>query len=124
MQAIAPSHYVSARPQGVPCARPARLLFEVLEHADEVVGVLFLHGEDTLERALGGGVLLADVSSVLEHLAVAVDGDALGDQARLGRITGNRRPRSLEVATSLRGCLLGAELRDHLDGEALQACTF
>src|SRR5690348_1689601 len=42
-----------------------------------VVGVLFLLGEDVLEHALGGGVAVADV---VDHLAIAVDRDALGDE--------------------------------------------
>ena len=45
--------------------------------------MLFLHREDALEHALGGGVLIADV---LEHLAVTVDGNALGGNGSWLRI--------------------------------------
>ncbi len=50
---------------------------------DEVVGVLFLHREDALEHALGGRVLVADV---VDHLAIAVDRDALGDEVFLDHV--------------------------------------
>src|SRR3546814_742802 len=44
----------------------------------ELVRVLLLLREDFLEDALGGGVALADV---VDHLAIAVDRDALGSAA-------------------------------------------
>jgi hypothetical protein len=51
----------------------------LLEQADQVVGVLLLHRENPLKHALGGSVLVADV---LDHLAIAVDCDVLGEWSR------------------------------------------
>src|SRR6185436_12805742 len=43
----------------------------------QVVRVLFLGGEDFFEHAARGRVLLAEIA---DHFAIALDGDALGDQ--------------------------------------------
>src|SRR3546814_1955057 len=48
----------------------------------ELVRVLLLLREDLFEDALGGGVALADV---VDHLAIAVDCDALGNEIQIGR---------------------------------------
>src|SRR5690606_16040222 len=48
-----------------------------LQQAHQVVGVLLFHGQDALQHAPGGGILAAQVG---DHLPVAVDGNALGDQ--------------------------------------------
>src|SRR4051812_8735798 len=53
------------------------LVVQALEQGREIIGVLFLLRQDLLHQAPGGRVLLAEVG---DHLAVAVDGDALGDQ--------------------------------------------
>src|ERR1051326_7071653 len=61
------------------CRSVSRLpiLLDVAEEADEVVSVLFLYGEDSLEDAAGRDVVIADVT---DHFRVRVDGDALGDE--------------------------------------------
>ncbi len=67
--------------QGLPV--PGLALVHLLEQAHEVVGVLFLHREDALEHPLGGRVLVADV---VDHLAIAVDRDALRDEIFLDHV--------------------------------------
>jgi hypothetical protein len=64
-------------------ALSAALTLRLLEHADQFVGVFLLHREDSLEHAFDRRVLVADV---LDHLAVAVDRDALGDQVFLDHV--------------------------------------
>src|SRR6185503_15223551 len=49
----------------------------IAQQVGEVVGVLFLGREDLLEHAARGRIVVADV---LDHLPVAVDRDALGDE--------------------------------------------
>src|SRR5690242_19238660 len=58
-------------------------LLDLLEEADEVVGMLLLGREDLLHHALGGGVAVAEV---VDDLAVAVDRDALGDEVFLDHV--------------------------------------
>src|SRR4051812_48493965 len=55
----------------------------VLEEVRQVVGVLFLLRQDLLHQAARRRVALADVG---DHLAIAVDGDALGDQVFLDHV--------------------------------------
>src|SRR5436190_577358 len=59
------------------------LVREALEEARQVVGVLFLFSEDLLQHASRGGILFAEVA---DHLAIAVDGDALGDEVFLDHV--------------------------------------
>src|SRR3954468_10987806 len=86
-----------------------------LEQRGEIVGVLLFLGEDFLQHAPGGGILLAEV---VDHLAVAVDGDALGDQVFLDHVL--QRVAFDVLGVAARGEALGrevgraAELRDAL----------
>src|SRR3546814_10112625 len=69
----------------------------------EFVRVLLLLREDFLEDALGGGVALADV---VDHLAIAVDRDALGSAAWLSVIAPSPmflRARARSVAVAVTG---------------------
>src|SRR3546814_12981874 len=69
----------------------------------EFVRVLRLLREDFLEDALGGGVALADV---VDHLAIAVDRDALGSAAWLSVIAPSPmflRARARSVAVAVTG---------------------
>src|SRR5262245_42284427 len=55
----------------------AALLAEARQQRRQVLGVLLLDREDALEDAPAGRVARPDVR---DHLAVALDGDALGDE--------------------------------------------
>ena len=50
---------------------------EILEEAEQVVGVLLLDGEDRLHQPAGGRILVAEPA---DDLAVGLDGDPLGDE--------------------------------------------
>jgi hypothetical protein len=54
-----------------------------IEQVRHVVGVFFLLRQHMLEDALGGGIAVADVP---DHFAIAVDGDAFGDQVLLDHV--------------------------------------
>src|SRR3954470_9609321 len=77
-----------------------------LEQRGEIVGVLLFLGEDFLQHAPGGGILLAEV---VDHLAVAVDGDALGDQVFLDHVL--ERVAFDVLGMAARGEALGREVR-------------
>src|SRR5207249_4913376 len=57
--------------------RSTNLHTKFLKEAHEIVGMFFLHGEDGLHQTSGRGIVVAEVS---DHIAVAIDGDALSDQ--------------------------------------------
>src|SRR5262249_4338457 len=57
--------------------RRLALAAEAFHQRLHVLGVLFLDGEDAFEHALRRRVAIADV---VDDLAIAVDGDALGDE--------------------------------------------
>ena len=50
---------------------------EFLQKTDQIVSMLFFHGENPFHQPPGRGVLVA---KVIDHITVAIDGDALGDQ--------------------------------------------
>src|SRR5260221_7138931 len=94
-------------------SRAASVPAEVLEEVRQIVGVLLLFGEDLFHQPARGRILLAEVG---DHLAVAVDGDALGDQVLADhgleilafdvlRVAARRQPVGREVG-------LAAELHD------------
>src|SRR3954464_300675 len=60
--------------------RKPSILRHILEQVDEVFGVLFFLGQDRLHEPARRRILRADV---LDHLAIAFDRDALGEQIGL-----------------------------------------
>src|SRR3954471_3359553 len=88
---------------------------QALQERREIVGVLLFLRQDLLEQAPRGRIVLAEV---VDHLAVAVDGDALGDQVFLDHVLERVAfdvlrvtPGSQAIGREVR---LAAELRDAL----------
>src|SRR5262249_51197827 len=53
------------------------LCTKFLKEAHEIVGMFFLHREYGLHQASGRGIVVA---KVIDHIAIAIDGDTLSDQ--------------------------------------------
>src|SRR5262245_50684498 len=70
-----------------PFQRPRAMAWLVAAHAlqerREIVRVLLFLRQDLLEQASRGRIVLAEV---VDHLAIAVDGDPLGDQVFLDHV--------------------------------------
>ena len=50
---------------------------EFLKEAREVIGMFFLHRQDSLPQTSGRGIVIA---KVVNHIVVAIDGDTLSNQ--------------------------------------------
>jgi len=71
--------------EGAPAVRVCKraLAAEFFEQAHEVIGVFFLHRQNGFHHPACRRVI---ISQVVNHLAVAVDGDALGYQVFLDHV--------------------------------------
>src|SRR3989442_638885 len=98
---IAPFH----RPRGIKAVLRA-LARQAPEDRHQVVGVLLFLRQDLFQHAPRGRILVAEVG---DHLAVAVDGDPLGDQVLLDHLLERAAFDVLGVAA--RGEAIGREVR-------------
>ena len=70
--------------------------------------MLFLHGEDGFHQTSGGGIVVA---KIIDHIAVAIDGDTLRDQIlsrlklQLGRGPGMKDAEAGDISRQTRFCL-------------------